>query len=209
MSDIPGWVRDALSPARFKPYCTAAGNDIASAIKLYHWNVAVASAFHTPLHYLEVSLRNTAHRTLSRAFDRSDWWEAAPLHDNALRMLADAEKELRRRDHSTTSDDMVAQLSFGFWVSLLASGYDRTLWRSHLHVAFPGRPQRKRLHEDMRSMLLFRNRVMHYEPIHHRHLEADLATIHRLLGWMSEDVLRLVGEIDPVDAILANRPRFR
>jgi hypothetical protein len=102
------------------------------------------------------------------------------------------------------SDSVVAELSFGFWVSLLASKYHRTLWMPTLWRSFPGR-SRHAVHADYRHLLHLRNRISHGEPIHRRHLEADHATVCRLLGELSPEALRVVMQHDRVPALLAGR----
>lgn len=55
-------------------------------------------------------------------------------------------------------------------------------------------------------MLLFRNRIMHHEPIHHRHLEADHQTILRLLSCLSAGMAAQLTAYDQVGFVLAQRP---
>lgn len=106
-----------------------------------------------------------------------------------------------------TADDIVAELSFGFWVSLTSKTYDRSLWVPYLHRAFPlYRGPRGRLHYDLQTMRLFRNRIMHHEPIHHRHLEADHQTILRLLGYLSPSLIDQLESYDQVVPTLGRRP---
>ncbi|WP_203923445.1 hypothetical protein [Rugosimonospora africana] len=78
---------------------------------------------------------------------------------------------------NVTADDVVAELQFGFWTSLLSnhrgSQYGRLLWVPTLHRSFPHYHGRRRdLHDNYEAMRLLRNRIMHHEPIHHRDLMA-------------------------------------
>lgn len=119
----------------------------------------------------------------------------------------DAEGSRRRRKGTAGADDVVANLPFGFWVALISSDYDRYLWVPALHRAFPyyhGR--RKTLHDNFDAMRRFRNRIMHHEPVHHRHLEADHEKICRLLGYIEPETAAWLGEFDRVPEILAKRP---
>jgi hypothetical protein len=207
MSTAPDWIREAVSPPRFAPYLTSCRGDLAVAAELYWWNIAVSEAFYAPLHCLEVSLRNAAHQQLARRFDRSDWWHAAPLTRAGLRLVADAEEKLVMRGRARTSDDMVAALSFGFWVSLFSRTFDRSLWVPGLHSALPHyRGPRRVLHRELHSVLLFRNRIMHHEPVHNRHLEADHRTIRRLLGYVSPAMAHQLERYDRVPEVLGLRP---
>src|ERR1700721_1161807 len=101
-----------------------------------------------------------------------------------------------------SADDVVAGLSFGFWVSLLSRTYDRYLWVPALHKAFPHYSgSRRELFDNFDAMRRLRNRVMHHEPIHHRHLEADHAKIYRLVGYITPDAVVWLQRFDRVPAV--------
>ncbi|MEV6410570.1 hypothetical protein [Kribbella sp. NPDC051718] len=207
MTTEPDWIRDVLSPARFAPYLARTGGDTDAAIQLYWWNVDVSAAFYTPLHRLEMALRNGIHQRLSVAYGGADWWASAPLQDNGVRLVGDAARKVASRSGSSTADDMVTELSFGFWASLISRRYDRTLWVPHLHKAFPGyRGPRERLHREVHTVLLLRNRIMHHEPIHHRHLQADHQTILRVLMYLAPSMVDQLRPNDHVAAVLRDRP---
>jgi hypothetical protein len=206
----PAWIRDALSEQRFAPYLAAAGGDGPAALELYWWNVEASAAFHAPLHCLEVALRNAVHRRLAVQFDRLDWWVSAPLNGTGRRIVAATQARLAARGRPRTDGDMVAGLSLGFWVSLVSGAYHRTLWERGLYRAFPFyRGPRRRLHDDLQTMLLFRNRIMHHEPIHHRHLEADHRTLLRVVGCISPGTADRLEPYDRVPGVLARRPNAK
>lgn len=203
----PDWIGEVLSAPRFAPYLAKTSGDLSAAIKLYWWNVRISAAFYAPLHVLEIALRNALHRQLTVTFGRVDWWDVAPLNKNGRRKVDDAHGILAQRRRPCTADDTVAELTFGFWVSCVSKAYDRSLWVPSLHKAFPHyRGPRRRLHDNLHTMLLFRNRIMHHEPIHHRHLEADHRTILRLLGHLSPTMVEALEAYDHVDTVLGQRP---
>ncbi|MFC6018971.1 hypothetical protein ACFP2T_22525 [Plantactinospora solaniradicis] len=211
-TDLPPWMRRAFSPARLAPYLAACGGDPATAERLYWWNSEVSAAFLGPLHCLEVTLRNALHQQLHSRFGRADWWTAAPLNAVGRRLVGEAEAKFLRRSpvRQITSDDIVAQLSFGFWVSLLSnsrgSSYDRHLWVPTLHRAFPHYSGRRALlHDNFESMRLLRNRIMHYEPIHHRDLLADHTKLYRLLNYVDAVAAKEVAAMDRVPTVLRQR----
>lgn len=208
-TEPPEWIREVLSAPRFAPYLTVANGDGDVAVRLYWWNVEVSAAFYTPLHCLELSLRNAIHEQLRRHFGSDAWWIAAPLNDNGKRIVSAAlQKIIGRGVRRYCADDVVAELPFGFWVSLVSRGaaYDRTLWVPSLHRAFPFyKGKRKPLHDNLLAMVLFRNRIMHYEPVHHRDLRADHAKICRLLGYMSPPMAKELEALDRVPDVLGRR----
>jgi hypothetical protein len=203
-STPPAWVTNTLSAARFAPYLAKSNGDTAAALRLYWWNLEISAAFHFPLHCIELALRNALHSRLCDAFSRDDWWAAAPLTSNGLLKIAEARSAIARLGiRKICPDDLVAQLTFGFWVSLISSKYHRTLWIPALHRAFPHGPaSRHSLHRDFQYVLTLRNRIMHFEPIHHRHLAADHATIYRLLGHISPEMTVELRRHDSVLTVL-------
>ena len=117
----PVWFDRIFSGPRLAPYLSAAQLDGTHAVDRYQWNLEVSEAFYPALSCLEISLRNALNTQLRLRYGRSDWWEAAPLDKVDEAMVRRAEAEARSRKGANMSvDDVVAGLSFGFWVSLLA-----------------------------------------------------------------------------------------
>jgi hypothetical protein len=190
-------------------YLAAAGGDGMVAMRLYWWNVAASAAFFGPMHCLEVTLRNALHDVLLREYGRPDWWASAPLNRNGLR-LVDAARARSERDGRgpASADGIVAELSFGFWISLVsgARGYDRGFWVPTTRKAFPHFSGRRAdLHDNLLSLVRFRNRIMHHEPVFHRHLAADHAKIYRVLGYLSPELAKEVQAMDRFPVVLAER----
>lgn len=202
-----GWTQAAFSPARLAPYLAAALGDQAAAMRLYCWNVEAAAAFYGPLQCLEVALRNALHTQLRRSFGRPDWWTAAQLTGGGRHGVDRAVEKLRKRGvWRPSADAVVAELTFGFWVSLLSNRSHRQFWVPALHRAFPGYSgPRRELHAEMCEVLEFRNRVMHHEPIHHRALHKDHERVFRLMSRLSPECAALATELDRVPEVLARR----
>jgi hypothetical protein len=195
-----------LSEARFASYLAECGDDVAAAWRLYMWNVGISSAFYPSLHFIEITLRNSLHRELGVQFGRSDWWAAAPLNEHGQRLVKQAQEKVSASRSPGNADDLVTELTFGFWVSLVSRTYDRPLWVPALHRAFPHyHGRRDALHAELRKVLQLRNRVMHHEPIYRRNLQADHATIYRLLDDMSSNLTAAVRQIDRVPRVLRLR----
>lgn len=206
---LPEWLLKAFSKPRMASYLTAAGGDTSVAMRLYWWNVAVSATLYGPLHCLEVTLRNALHDELTRFHRRPDWWSCAPLSRNGLRLVDGAREKCERNAVAPASvDSIVAELSFGFWISLVsgARGYDRGFWVPATHKAFPHyRGRRADLHDALLSLVRFRNRIMHHEPVFHRHLAADHAKIYRVLGYLSPELAVEAQAMDRFPVVLADR----
>lgn len=201
--DSADWIGKVISEARFAPYLAECDGDVAAAWRLYMWNIGVSSAFYPLLHFVEITLRNSLHRELNARFGRADWWSVAPLDGHGQRLVKQAQEKISPPRSPQNANDLVTELAFGFWVSLVSRTYDRTLWVPALHWAFPNcRGRRDALHAELKQVLRLRNRVMHYEPIHRRDLKADHATIYRLLAYMSSDLAPAVRHIDHIPRVL-------
>ncbi len=196
--EILAALETTLSADRIATYLRETDGDKGLALRLYTWNTAVSAAFYGPLQGLEVALRNAMHRELSIRYG-IDWYDnlACGLDDHALKKINEAKTTLVRKRYSVDPPHVVAELSFGFWVSLLGKGgrsaspgrgkrnYDMTLWRPALYKAFPqSRRSRADTHEPLDYLRTFRNRIAHHEPIFNRHLLQDFQSIMDVVSWI-------------------------
>jgi hypothetical protein len=156
----------------------ASKGDKAKALHLHHWNVAVSSAFHELLSYVEVVMRNALDTQLQAhaAAGATDWWDTPGLLDaRSTTDIADAIARVKRTP--VTHGRVVAELNFGFWRFLLSAANEQTLWTPFLQHAFPSLASRRR--SDVASPVgrlhNLRNRIAHHEPIHREHLSSRVA----------------------------------
>ena len=141
------------------------------------------------------------------------WYDnpAIGMAPAALRLVGDAKDTLAKSRKPVDPPRVVAELSFGFWVSLLGRGpsgrYETTLWRPAVHRAFPHiRSLRKHVHAPLDSLRVLRNRIAHHEPIFTRHLAADYARILTVIGWICPDTAAWIDHHSTVHALLTTRP---
>jgi len=204
----PQWFERFITTPRLAPYQGAAKRGGTHAEELYRWNMQASEAFYPALSCLEICFRNALDEQLRARYRRADWWVSARLASHHSDKVKGVSSDLVRwKGYAPSPDDIVAELSFGFWVALLSRRYDRHLWVPALHRAFPGyHGAREPLRDSFEAMSFFRNRVMHHEPIHHRDLAADHAKIYRLLGYIEPDAVIWLREFDRAPEVLAMRP---
>lgn len=113
----------ALSVDRFAKYVDVCGGNRKAAFRLYGWNTAVSAAFYGPLQMVEVTLRNSLHAALSAQYGLA-WYEnvESGLDAYALKKIDESRRNLLKGGRVADPSHMVANLSFGFWVSLLSPG---------------------------------------------------------------------------------------
>lgn len=183
-----GEMERVLSAGRFSTYLRAADEDGEKATRLYAWNTAVCAAFYGPLQALEVALRNAMHERLAERYG-AEWYDNAEvrLNDKHREQVEEAKTRLRQTGKAVTPPHVVAALSFGFWVFLLSSSYDETLWRFALYKVFPRAEavQRKEVYERLMKLLVLRNRIAHHEPIFASPLRRRYRQILEITGWIS------------------------
>jgi len=216
--DVLNALEASLSPERMATYIQKAEGDRELALRFYTWNTAISAAFYGPLQGLEIALRNSMHSQLSVTYGQ-DWYDqlSTGLDAGALRRVEDAKRKLTKGSYPIDPPHMVAELPFGFWVSLLGRGgrsaggggqrmsYEMTLWRPALHKAFPhSRRNRRDTHQPLDYLRTFRNRIAHHEPIFDRHLERDFASIINVTQWICPKTADWIQHHSRVDDLLGH-----
>ena len=181
---IPG----ILSIDRYSTYLAACSGDRAQAVRLYAWNVAMSAALWGGFNVMEVALRNAMHEQLAKLARREDWWNGqVPLFPYERQRVTDVVQEMtREKGAALKPGHVVADLTLGFWVKLLANGYHQRLWVPALQYAFPNiKGLRRDLHRDLERLRKLRNRVAHHEPVFARNLADDHAKVLAVLDTIS------------------------
>lgn len=210
-------LESSLSPERIRTYVNETDGNRELALRLYTWNTAISAAFYGPLQGLEVALRNAMHRELTTKYGE-DWYDnpACGFDAGTLTRTEKAKSSLARGRYAIDPPHVVAELPFGFWVSLLGRGgwaaqpdtgrknYEMTLWRPALYKAFPhSRRNRADTHRPLDYLRTFRNRIAHHEPIFNRHLEQDYRSILEVAGWMCPKTADWIEHHSRVNELLA------
>ena len=197
----------ALSAPRLGRYLADSGDILDAAISLYERNARISEAFHLPLQGLEVCLRNHINEQLAGKYG-SNWYRttAAPLTQATIEKLDKAMNDLRDRHVPINQGAVVAELNFGFWVTLLGRTYARSLWPPLLSRVFLQGGRRmswQAVHGRMNDLRNFRNRVAHHEPIYHLNPAAVHAEIIEAVAWICPDTAAWILEHSRVPTVLA------
>jgi hypothetical protein len=139
-----------------------AGFDRGRALELYDWNAVICGSYIATSHYVEIALRTVIDITASRVLG-NDWLNTTLFSPKTQATLSQAIS--RAGGAQATHDKVVAELSLGFWCSLLTDTYDHVLWRTSLQYAFDGSVRRKRLFADINQIRILRNRAAHHESL--------------------------------------------
>lgn len=188
-----------LSQPRLSKYLNESGGDRKKALSLYHWNSQLSQSLYLPLQAWEVVLRNKINNFFIYKYGPK--W---PRDEKALRNFnrndeRRLEECIRRLDGKSSSgavstDQIVAGLSAGFWVSQFGKDYaGHYAWKSNLKFRiFVHDPKidRETADEVSNDLLDLRNRVAHHEPIFH----LPLPDLRDDLDWMLSGMCKATPE---------------
>jgi hypothetical protein len=217
-ADVEAW----LSPPRLNKYLGAAGGNLQTALELYVWNSRVAAAALADTCHLEVALRNAydgavigAHPSWgndlrSTLFAREQGHPQAKkqqkwLNEGSNKALDDARRSI---GVNATHGQVVAGLSFGFWVKFTDKHRESTFWTPYLYKAFPSGSRRGDVHQRISNVARFRNRLAHNEPVFSTRtgLRSRLGEVHCLLEEVAPPIAPLVAQASNVKHLLPACP---
>jgi hypothetical protein len=168
----------------------------------YLWNIALCEALYPVFHTLEVALRNAIHREVGTAIGEPDWLlkRHGFLKENEIPSILAAEKSLKKHFKPVDEPRLVAELSFGFWTSLMDIRYDK-LWPKFSDQAFPHMPRKIRTRKKLSSMIhpirKLRNLAFHHHAIWDRSdLWSTYTAANTIIGWISSPLLLSLARID-------------
>lgn len=205
-------LRPTLSSDRIGTYLTASGFDEQRALKLYIWNAHIGEAFHVAIQGAEVGLRNRIDSGFSTVFG-PEWWQNPAflrnLDHEGAKDIETAKKRIRNRGSTLSTGQMIATLSFGFWVGALQPRFNPPVWASHLRTSFPDLPpsnSRYDLAAEAKRVRDLRNRIWHHEPIFRMNLSDEHASVMRLLTWVCPIKAGWIRPLCRVPQLLRQKP---
>ncbi len=170
-----------LSKPRFARYLKAAKGDGELALELYIWNTGLSQAVLRDVSFFEIALRNAYSRCFDENWHGKDHWlfdDTSPLRKPILRKnkrkaLVDANRINRKSidrlagnlGADATSDNVIANLTLGFWTHLSDRNHERDVWMPCIYSAWPKGTARKQLNQILTSINQTRNRAAHHEHL--------------------------------------------
>ena len=202
----------SLSADRLHTYLVSAGHDRQRAIRLYVWNAKLGEAFHIAIQAVEVTLRNSISATLLAEYG-DNWWQDERylnlLDHDRHQDLELVQRRILNRKLDQVHGQIVAGLSFGFWVGMLQGRYNPDIWSKHLRATFPDLPMdkgRKGLAQAVSRIAILSNRISHHEPLLKRDPLKDHALVIETLGWLCRDTAAWISPHCRVPEIVRQRP---
>ena len=199
-----------VSPARLAPYLREARGSKELAASLYLWNADVGVALWQIVAHVEIAVRNAMARELDslcrQQRPRALWFNHPTWFTRRQRAAIRDAKAAVRAD-GLTEGRVVAQLMFGFWVSMLDPGHEHILWVPGLRLAFPrSSGERRPVRARLGAVNDLRNDIAH----HNRMWKRDIAKAETdLLGaahWVDPTLADWLAATSTVRQVLARRP---
>lgn len=196
-------ILDSISQHRFATYKSSVFNGASEeeCLGIYLWNKQLAGAFLPALQIIEVSLRNAicaAKRRHEEALIEQrtpaanwpalksridDQWFVTVMTErnnrDSWRAVEAAKSQLIKDGKPLSTENLIAKLTFGFWVSMVNRDYSNGrarylhLWPHLVPAVFPNALDKKqgtplsvnRISSDLRDINTLRNRLSHHEPL--------------------------------------------
>ncbi len=205
-------ISSAFSAQRLSKYLAYNHGDPERTVMHYKANLRLAESLYISLSVFEVTLRNALARELRNMAGNDEWFNlfySTPELQPLVVEIDKAKTLIHNRGEKVTPDKILSEMTFGFWVMLLNSQYERVLWKS-LRKAFPNLPkkdrQRKNVSAPCNTLRRLRNRIFHQEAIcwdlyYLTCLHDNLVTV---LGWMNADMPAWLESIDPFNQVCSD-----
>lgn len=200
-----------LSRTRLESYERIA-SDEKDALCRYIWNTALCEALYPSFQILEVGFRNALHREISKQTKEDKWLslELPILYESELAAIKSAKQGIALRGKPLTEDILIAELSFGFWTSLLDSRYDR-MWHKIIADVFPNMPRQIRIRGEasrlMHTVRRLRNAALHHHSIWHwSDLEHQHKQMRVLIGYVCASIEKMAIQVDRFPEIYRSGP---
>ena len=209
-----------FSPNRLNSYKYESKDDDSIALERYLFNIEVSKSLYPLLSLLEISLRNRINQAIEEVI-KPDWLlkeinQQSILLPNEHKKLLDAKQKLINKGHQNISkDDIIAELSLGFWIHLCTKRYKTALWHKQgfFRIVFADYPnfsefdKLSKVFPILQLMLKLRNRVFHHEIIinHPYGINNCYNDLRRLLGYISQDSLLYLDKICDFNEVITKQ----
>ena len=208
-----GKIEEGLSSERLGAYAGGQGGaapDPCVTLARYLLNMALCESLYSPLQLCEIALRNAIHRHVSLLMGRIDWYDDSRfiLTPWAAGEVTKAKSKLAKTRKPITTGRVVAELQFGFWISLFEAHYEQKtpFLPGAFKAVFPHLPKslhkRKERKGDLDKIRQLRNRVFHHERIvHWADLDAQHQLVLAVISWIGPDICQMADALDRFTSI--------
>ena len=177
-----------LSKEKLKAYVDIT-NDKEKALDLYKDNLNISAHLYELIQVFELSTRNIFNVYLSKRYG-SNWINRNDIltgNNNKNERLLDNIKHAKRDNKIRDNNDIISNLSLGFWVNLLSFKNNDKIWKTSIKKLFNGY-SREEIQKMFRNIKEFRNRIAHHETIINKNYSELEQQIFLILKIYSNDL---------------------
>lgn len=165
----------AISRERLRAHERRSTDNEVDILSTYLWNIALSEAIYPVLHNFELAIRNSFHDAISRSFHK-DWLlevDLSILNEREAKTIETSILKLRKNGKDVSKDNLVSELTLGFWTSLTHRHHERPqnlypkLFRDPEFLPHIPKKIRTRstLSDRLTSIGKLRNKIFHHNPI--------------------------------------------
>lgn len=201
-------IENIFTKSRLSVY-RADNSDDETALARYLFNIELCKSLYSVLNIFEIAFRNVLDAALSAYVGKQNWYDILPLDIGGKKKISEAKNKIEKKGKSITHDRIIAELTLGFWTSLITTKYSQAAFQSYiLKNCFKRCPIKKRSIKNMQSIFdrirILRNRVSHYERvIHWKDLQAQHNQLLQCIYLLDEAAYNLALETDMFDYFYA------
>lgn len=189
-------------------------------LERYLYNIEVSKSLYPLLSILEISLRNRINEAIEDVI-MQDWLlkeinQQNILLSNEHNKLLEAKQKLINKGHKNIcKDDLIAELSLGFWIHLCTKKYKTMLWHKQgfFRIVFADYPnfsefdKLSKVFPILQFMLKLRNRIFHHEIIinHPYGIYNCYTDLRKLLSYISQDSLQYLDRVCDFKEVIAKQ----
>lgn len=154
-----------ISLPRFQPYRNRANNNEILAMESYLYNSRVSKSLLYPLNICEIVLRNAANDVLKADFSQA-WHRNPSFTEMLVPKTRGLLQEAVMAAKTSNVDDVVAELTLGFWFHLFRSNH-YPLWKGRFQRVVRAKPSIdfSEFEPRLKRIWGLRNRIAHHEGV--------------------------------------------
>jgi hypothetical protein len=163
-------------------------------LAVYKRNIESSKSLYELLSYFEVFFRNAIDIKLTQKIGKN-WFNKIKWRKKHRKQIKEAKNSIKINKNMSkyiryNKNDLISNLSLGFWVHLFDGNYEKSLWiEGGLNKIFSVSMDRNGLNRDLREINNLRNRISHYEII---------LTNEEYLTKIQEKIIKIVNYINPI-----------
>ncbi|MEA3353941.1 MAG: hypothetical protein U9Q33_09020 [Campylobacterota bacterium] len=170
----------------------------------YFQNLKLCKQYYIPLSIIEIALRNSLNKFFSYKVD-FDWLRSDSfIQDRSKKKIETAIKVLISENKNIHQDNILAELSFGFFVVFFKQPYQQYLRYNDLKQIFPNLPSSKEkkinrhfVFTKLNNIRLFRNKVFHHDKIiSKKEYQNMMDEIYEVLSYFDQKIVNITKDLN-------------